>query len=259
MKKDSVLTKMDLDFEDKNKNLDKGNEKFNSISESETVEFVLEDDINLEIKNEKPEKKRTPQSLAIWSLVKSIGWMFLIVLSLIFGSLAIRDFSVELQNFIDEVQIENNGWNATGQFFIMFSYIFEAGLFVFFIVYSTKMSFKNMIPFIIWRNQTKPERIGKKIILIKSKFEVTKQTAVDNGINFKRKEFKGELGSKSELTFYSNENKKIYSKVKKKFNNDKKLKKDLKQKSKSIEKEKKSQKKVEKKDSNIKDISENLD
>lgn len=214
--------KMSLDFssskekeitEEKSEEIKIQNHNVNtSINNNNTIPFV-------EFEKNKKSKTMKPKLEARWRLIKIMGWIFVIILSIIFGMFAIFRFFGDSDSaflgFIHQVRLDDTDNSlATKYFFTAVGYSFEAGLFIFFILYSVKMSIKNYIPYLAWRKETAPKRIENKISKVKISYENAKTIALSIGIKIKHYSYDGLTQSK-ELKKRKENLKKLKNKISK--------------------------------------------
>lgn len=167
-------------------------------------------------KKVKKEKKKTKGSLAKWDLVKSISWMFVVALAIGFGVATILEFADSLETFIKVVQDETaTTASQISKFWPVFFRIWEAGLFVFFILYGIKMSIKTMIPFLKWRKETAPERAKAKLASATKKEDDTKAVAITLGIKYKEVIYDEDMEPEKELNLRIKNTKKLQKKINK--------------------------------------------
>ena len=126
-------------------------------------------------------KEKVPRRIIRYLLI-GIWWTFILVLAIIFGSESIWRFGNKFSDFIKSAkasEISGNFYDiseAIKNFFISVAYVFEAILFVFLIIYSALMTFKNYKPWIIYRKSTEHYRYQDRII--KAKIIVIIETVI---------------------------------------------------------------------------------
>ena len=137
-------------------------------------------------------KEKVPRRIIRYLLI-GIWWTFILVLAIIFGSESIWRFGNKFSDFIKSAkasEISGNFYDiseAIKNFFISVAYVFEAILFVFLIIYSALMTFKNYKPWIIYRKSTEHYRYQDRIIKAKIKIAHLQKELRNNGIETKLK------------------------------------------------------------------------
>lgn len=122
------------------------------VTEEDFRELTVETAVTSEIK------------VAHKSLRRAILWALVLILSILFGATTIWDFTDGILNFIDSAfGDDKDGWEATRLFLIAFGRLFEAGLFIFFIIFSGVKLTVNMAPWSAYRKETEPARNSEKI------------------------------------------------------------------------------------------------
>lgn len=203
------------EYQDKEFNSVEEEHKLNTRKILDDISITNETTIEISRKSEVITQKR-----AYWLLACVVGWLFLTSLSVLFGINSIWSFigngtdQSSLLGFIKEVSKEDvNAGKATKYFFQAIAYSFEAGLFIFFIVYSIKMSIKNYIPYSKWYKSTEPLRLEKELRNLKEKQERTKQAAANAGIRYKEKTY-DEKEIKKEISLRKKDTRSLDRKIK---------------------------------------------
>lgn len=222
-----VNNKMDLNFENQDNNLQSENETNIKVQSNNdgTIEYLIDktNEMNINLKMDKIENKevlinKKKEKMPTKNLLLMIGWIFILILSIIFGADAIRLFVDKIDKFINAVNDDNDNMeqklSATGAFFSMIAYAFEAVLFIFFIVYSSKKIVKNYIPFGKYRKETKPIRDENNLNkLKKTNSKLTKAYRKYN-INYHEQNFANQTTT-SQIKSYKGENKILKNELKK--------------------------------------------
>lgn len=194
-------------------------ERENEVKDlDKTLEFVVQED-KLPSNLSELEKKQIKKAKvdATKSRNASYFWISIMVLSIIFGVVAIWEFIDPLISFIKEVTPkegeEINNWEATKLFFVAFARSFEAFLFAFFIFFSLKMFNVKQKPWKEWYLATEPERIANELKDSLEKNKKLRESANKHQVSFTPEVFTGS-GNKEKLEHYKKENKTISDLVK---------------------------------------------
>lgn len=128
-----------------------------------TLEFVPQDgDMDIQVDEKKAAKKL--EKKAYKHKRTAYYWIFICVLSIIFGITSIVGFTNNVLDFVSEITAEEiNFWGATTTFFKAFLNSFEALLFIFFIIFSLAKFRENRKPWTQWWIDTEPIRIAEAL------------------------------------------------------------------------------------------------
>ncbi len=168
-----------IDYIEKKDNLKSGDSKNSGVMDKRTntvinhhVEFITEE---ATIKKTRKMRELSSKQIAHRKLAGMIFWLFILILSVLFGANSIYDFSNKINDFIDNVTSNNvEGLKAVGQFFMASMSIWEAFMFVFFIVFSSLRIGKYSIPYKRYRKSIAPE-IKEKRKIRKEKRKIRKE------------------------------------------------------------------------------------
>lgn len=182
-------------FDEKDKLVEeKGNEEVDQISENEYK--FKEEPNDKEVTGELLTVETavtTEIKLARRSLTRSILWVLILILAIIFGTMSILDFLKPFTKFIDLAGGDNkDSWESARQFLIAFGYSFEAFLFFFIMVYSTIKIIFNLKPWLKFRGETAPSRNADKIARLTIEKEKLTAKLQKHGGEISLKEYHGE-------------------------------------------------------------------
>ncbi len=151
-----------------NENLSAGN--YNHTMDK-TLEFLIQNDSSAtpEVEVEKKQTKKQKEKIAKKHRLLSFLWVFIAVLSIIFGADAIITFAGNISDVIEKQNNDESIFKPVIQSILSSG---EALLFSFFIIFSMiKYSFNHKV-WIKWWDETEPERI--KVAITKEKEDNTR-------------------------------------------------------------------------------------
>lgn len=173
------------------------------IQDSDFRELTVETAVTSEIK------------VAHRSLRRAILWGIALILSIAFGAATIWDFTQVIFDFIDKaIGDDKDVWEATKLFFIAFGRVFEAGLFIFFIIFSGVKLTVNLAPWLAYRKQTEPARNAEKIAKLTKEREKLLAKLHNKGGEINLSEYQGNDQTKK-IASLSKNNSKIAKQISK--------------------------------------------
>ncbi len=154
-----------VDKEEMNKPI-ASNEKEKSMDK--TLEFIIQNDpINTDLSVDEKAEAKAAEKKARKHRKISFFWVFICLLTIIFGIESIWGYADQLGEFIGDINDFNNpeinaSFPIVGLIYLIFN-SFEPFLFTFFILLSMVKYQKNHKPWVKWWDDTEPLRVGKEI------------------------------------------------------------------------------------------------